>query len=1064
MKLGAKYILSISLFVPLVLGVSFTLIIKRQDYLLEDEIKKHANILVKQIEMIHSRLAEAQNSFNTGRAGSNTVFIHLHPSEICAEFSNTINENRPYTVRLIALKHINTDNHPDDLEEAVLKNMEEQKPHDAYCGESFGINNEKIFRYIAPLYMKKSCLGCHGGHAGKTTIPGHENEAYKEGNLWGAISVIAPLRLIHASVKSNIIILICIALVSVAAIVFVTYLLTKRLITSPISKISRVMAAIADGDLDKRIHLSSGGEIGMLATSINKMTEDMQKTTVSKAYVENLIESMIDTLVVVDQHGRIKTVNKSMLDLLGYEEKELIGNNIDMILRDKDNPIANRSWSDLWKEDVLKDYDIMYHTHKGEDIPVNFCGRIMRNSDGEVINVVGVARDMRHTKKLINELSDFREATLYMLNDLEKARAELEREEKKLDMIVTGIGAYLCLIDREMKITWGNKPFVEQFGMVYGFKNDACNKIFGCGNASTEDCTAKRVFMSGKREEIKKLVIGRDNEKKYYHFIGSPIKDVQGNITHVLELVQDITKMWEMEHQKEIIYNINKIVSSDLMSDMLFRSISNELKRVMEFDRVSIALIDEKKQNVEVAAMDKSYDYTAISENDWLRKEGSLLEQVTFTGRPFIVRDTSKSAFEPDRLLLKEGIMSRLSFPLEYKGNIIGTINFGSSKKNSFSEKHFTLLKQIAIQLAIAMENARLFKKTRESEKRYKDLYDNAPDIYITNDENGIIINCNKTGAEILGYKKEELIGRHIFDFQTKKNREVMKKLLPKRLSGQLVKGPELQLIKKDGCIIDVSLNDNHICDDNGRITAIRSVYRDITAEKSLESQLLEAEKLASTGRVVSSVAHEINNPLEGIINYLQLLLERMGEKDEKRKYVELVMDGIYRIAGIVRSLLDSNLHIMEEKGDHNINYHIQNVVNLLQKKLSQSKITVKQTIDKNIPCIRCHSNQLEQVFTNLILNSLDAMPNGGTINITAQAKNNQLQIEFADNGCGIREKDLPNIFEPFFSTKKGTGTGLGLWICYNIITEHAGKIGIKSTLNEGTTFQILLPILKTDA
>ncbi|OHB68930.1 MAG: hypothetical protein A2W17_06120 [Planctomycetes bacterium RBG_16_41_13] len=651
-----------------------------------------------------------------------------------------------------------------------------------------------------------------------------------------------------------------------------------------------------------------------------------------------------------------------------------------------------------------------------------------------------------------------------MLNDLEKARAELEREEKKLDMIVTGIGAYLCLIDREMKITWGNKPFVNQFGMVDGFKDIACNKIFGCGNDFPEDCTAKRVFMSGRREETKKLVIGGDNEKKYYHFIGSPIKDVQGNITHVLELVQDITKMWEMEHQKEIIYNINKIVSSDLMSDMLFRSISNELKRVIEFDRVSITLIGEKTPKREVTVIDKSYDYTAINENDWFRKEESLLEQVTFTGKPFIVRDTSKSAFVPDRLLLKEGIMSRLSFPLEYKGNIIGTINFGSSKKNSFSEKHFTILKQIAMQLAIAVENARLFKKTRESEKRYKDLYDNAPDIYITNDENGIIINCNKTGAEILGYKKEELIGRHIFDFQTEKNREVVKKLLPKRLSGQLVKGLELQLIKKDGCIIDVSLNDNHICDDNGRITAIRSVYRDITAKTILESQLLEAEKLASTGRVVASVAHEINNPLEGIINYLQLLLERMGEKDEKRKYVELVMDGIYRIAGIVRSLLDSNLHIMEEKGDHDINYHIQNVVNLLQEKLSQSKIKVIQTIDKNISHVKCHPSKLEQVFTNLILNSLDAMPNGGSINITAQAKDSYLQIEFADNGCGIREKDLPNIFEPFFSTKKGTGAGLGLWICYNIIAEHAGKISVKSTLNAGTTFQIQLPILNTDS
>ena len=266
-----------------------------------------------------------------------------------------------------------------------------------------------------------------------------------------------------------------------------------------------------------------------------------------------------------------------------------------------------------------------------------------------------------------------------------------------------------------------------------------------------------------------------------------------------------------------------------------------------------------------------------------------------------------------------------------------------------------------------------------------------------------------------------------------------------------------MQLVKKDGSIIDVSLNDNHICDNSGRIIAIRSVYRDITTKKKLEAQLVEAEKLASSGRVVASVAHEINNPLEGITNYLQLLLENMSEDDEKRKYAELVMEGIYRIAGIVRRLLEANLNIMEEKGDHDINHHIQNVVSLLQGKLAQNNITVNQFLDNNLPQIRCHPNQLEQVFTNLILNSIDAMPYGGVINIATQMENEHLLISFTDNGYGIPDKDLPKIFEPFFSTKKGTGSGLGLWICYNIITEHAGRIDIKSKLNVGTTIQITL-------
>ncbi|WKZ18190.1 MAG: PAS domain S-box protein [Candidatus Jettenia sp. CY-1] len=1058
MKLGTKCVLSISITLALILGISFTWIIQRQRYLLKEEIKKQAKILVKEVEITRRYLASVQDIINTDPISGNKVFKGLNPAKAGSEISHRISKSTPYIIRQISLKYRNPHNAPDNFETEILKTMEKQKPQDAFSRESLDANNKKILRYIDPLYIEEECLQCHGEPAGELDISGHKKEGYKIGDLRGAISIIAPLEPIYASLKINIIILIGIASCSIGIVISVTFLLIRKLITRPIAKISHTMSAIASGDLAKRIHMNSRDEIGMLVTSINKMTEDLQKTTVSKAYVDNIIESMIDTLIVVDKNNKIKTVNKSTLKLLGYEEKDLIGKEVSIILHDKGNPIVNRRWDAISNEDVFKDYDITYRNRNNEDIPMHFCGRIMRNHEGEILGIVGVARDMRQIKKLISELSDFREATLYMLSDLEKTRLELEREEKKLELIVTEIGAYLCLIDNNMKIAWANKPFEDRFGKINSFIVPNCHSIFGCGEVPPEDCTASRVFKTGKIQETKRLVIGKDNEKKYYHFISSPIKDAQGNIIQVLELIQDITKMWQMEHQKEIIYNINKIITSGLMPEM-FKAISNELKRIIDFDRISIALLDEKTQKFEVLAVDTPYDYTAISEGDWFPKEGSLLERVTFTGKPFIVRDTSKSAFWSDQTLMREGIKSRLGFPLEYKGAIVGTINFGSKRVNNFSEKHFTILEQIAMQLAIAIENTRLFAKTKESEERYRDLYDNAPDIYITNDENGSIINCNQTGAAILGYKKEELIGRHIFEFQTEKTRRIMEELLPKRFSGQLAKGLELQMVKKDGSIIDVSLNDNHICDNSGRIIAIRSVYRDITAKRKLEVQLVAAEKLASLGRVVASVAHEINNPLEGITNYLQLLLENMSKDEEERKYVELVMEGIHRIAGIVRRLLESNLNILEEKGDHNINHHIQNIVSLLQRKLTQNTITVNQFLDNNLPQIRCHPNQLEQVFTNLILNSIDAMPYGGVINIVTQMENEHLLIRFTDNGYGIPDKDLPKIFEPFFSTKKGTGSGLGLWICYNIITEHAGRIDVKSKLNMGTTIQITLPL-----
>lgn len=424
MKLGTKCVLSISITLALILGISFTWIIQRQRYLLKEEIKKQAKILVKEVEITRKYLASVQDIINTDPISGNKVFKGLNPAKAGSEISHRISKSTPYIIRQISLKYRNPRNAPDDFETAILKTMEKQKPQDAFSRESLDANNKKILRYIDPLYIEEECLQCHGEPSGELDISGHKKEGYKIGDLRGAISIIAPLEPIYASLKTNIIILIGIASCSIGIVISVTFLLIRKLITRPIAKISHTMNAIASGDLAKRIHMNSRDEIGMLVTSINKMTEDLQKTTVSKAYVDNIIESMIDTLIVVDKNNKIKTVNKSTLKLLGYEEKDLIGKEVSIILPDKGNPIVNRRWDAISNEDVFKDYDITYRNRNNEDIPMHFCGRIMRNHEGEILGIVGVARDMRQIKKLISELSDFREATLYMLSDLEKTRLE----------------------------------------------------------------------------------------------------------------------------------------------------------------------------------------------------------------------------------------------------------------------------------------------------------------------------------------------------------------------------------------------------------------------------------------------------------------------------------------------------------------------------------------------------------------------------------------------------------------------------------------------------------------
>lgn len=650
-------------------------------------------------------------------------------------------------------------------------------------------------------------------------------------------------------------------------------------------------------------------------------------------------------------------------------------------------------------------------------------------------------------------------------------------KQQQLEEIITSINDGLFVLDKDYRVIYWNKKMEEISGLS---RRRVMNYvIFGLLPHLTKQKTDSliKAAMEGETAFVENVPYitpqGRQGFTSDKYF---PLRDNDNQINGVVGIVEERTERRGLELEKEIIYKINNIVSSGTVLD-IFKALSTELRVVIDFDRINIALLDEEKRNFEIFALTTDYDHTEIREGDYFLRKGSLLERVFSTGVPYIVNDTKQSEFWSDYVLLKEGIRSRLAFPLKYTGIVIGSVNFGSIKVNNFSERHFGILEQIVPQVAIAIENTRLFSKIRESERKYRDLYNNAPDIYITSNEDGIILDCNKTGTEMLGYTKEELIGKPILRFQTEKTRNVMRNLMHKRFSGVQAKGLELQLLKKDGTPIDVSLNDNYVYDNSGKVIAIRSVYRDISERKKLERQLLEAEKLASTGRLVASVAHEINNPLEGIINYLDLLSGELippshfnkgesslppfvkGGKGDLRTYVDLIREGFNRIANIVRQLLESHRSAPEEKTKSDVNVLVKNVLKLLKNKLSQNNVNTILALTSNSQHINCNPKQLEQVFINVILNAIDAMPDGGTLRIKTCVTGENFQVEVADTGCGIAEKDIPNIFEPFFSTKKGTGAGLGLWVSYNIVTAHNGRIAVKNQEGKGTTLSISLPI-----
>ncbi|MCX7794574.1 MAG: ATP-binding protein [Thermodesulfovibrionales bacterium] len=236
-------------------------------------------------------------------------------------------------------------------------------------------------------------------------------------------------------------------------------------------------------------------------------------------------------------------------------------------------------------------------------------------------------------------------------------------------------------------------------------------------------------------------------------------------------------------------------------------------------------------------------------------------------------------------------------------------------------------------------------------------------------------------------------------------------------------------------------------------------IFEDITEKKRMEEQLLQTSKLASIGKLTAGISHEIGNPLASISSLVQELLTDKPDEKFIEEALITIKSHIERIAKIVRSLSDFARISSSEKKISSLEEILQRTVNLV--KYDKRFKNIKLNIDtEQVPDLFLNPDQIQQVFLNLFLNSMDAMPDGGTINISIKKKGPYVEISFSDSGTGIDDSIIDRVFDPFFTTKpSGKGTGLGLSICYGIIKDHNGSISVRSKKGKGTTFLIRLPL-----
>ena len=284
--------------------------------------------------------------------------------------------------------------------------------------------------------------------------------------------------------------------------------------------------------------------------------------------------------------------------------------------------------------------------------------------------------------------------------------------------------------------------------------------------------------------------------------------------------------------------------------------------------------------------------------------------------------------------------------------------------------------------------------------------------------------------------------------------------ILAKIKAGERIDHYETTRLRKDGSTIEVSLTISPIRNSSGTVVGTSKIARDISGTKKLERQLIQAEKIATMGRMAATIAHEINNPLEAITNLVYLAKCSSVDNADALKYLTSAERELERVSHISRQTLG----YYRDAGAHSVfacHELVNEVLHVYQSKIQNRRIVVERDFD-SFSSITASRGELTQVFSNIIANSVDAMPEGGRLRIQIeQSGEDQIQIIFEDQGAGISPENLPRVFEPFFTTKGNLGTGVGLWIAKQLVDKHGGRLEISSSTvsgSSGTVTRLLLP------
>jgi PAS domain S-box-containing protein len=789
---------------------------------------------------------------------------------------------------------------------------------------------------------------------------------------------------------------------------------------------------------------------------------------------EDVVEVMGDGLALQDAEGSITFVNDRLCQMLGRRRRDVLGRPLTDLISEESVGAHLRQMETL-RPGMIRSYEAVLRCLDESSVHVLVTPRRlhsrMRKPAGSVV--------------VVSEITD-----------LKVMEAALRREKERAQLHLDVVGAMVVALDSRGRIDLVNRRASEVLG--YDSPSDLVGRDWfsmclpEVARAQTRAVFAK--LMSGdvaSAASAENAVLRRDGDTRLILWQNTILRDEEGRICGTLSSGEDITELRRqgerLAHLNAVlraVRNVNQLITRETDRDRLLAGGCQELTGTEGVRYAWIVEVDSAGHPLRVgeAAVGEGF---ALLREQMLRGElPACCRRVLARGEAFVLTEpTEDCAGCPASVRYED--TAAVVVPLRHEARVYGVLVVAIPAAWAGDDEELSLFREVAGDLAYALHgldtaeaSRRAESALRTSEARYRSLFENAVlGIYQTTPD-GRILAANPALVEMLGFDSfEELAERNLEEegYAPEYSRSAFKGRLER---DGFILGNEAAWQRTDGSVIHVRESAVAVRDEQGRVLYYEGTVEDMSAryeaeeaKARLEAQLRQTQKLESIGTLASGIAHEINNPLTGIINYAELIRTRAGEANS-REFAQQIIDEGNRVAKTVRNLLSFARQERESHSPARMVDIVDATLSLVAAVLRRDRIEVVVEVPADLPLVRCRSQQIKQVVLNLVTNARDALnarfpeeDDRKRIAIRAvsvsRGDRRGVRLTVEDYGHGIPAAIRDRIFDPFFTTKpRDQGTGLGLSISYGIIREHRGTLTVECEENAYTRFTVELPAL----